>query len=44
MSNVRERCENCKKSLLEFSGKASIVKVVLQKFLPPITNKKNKNC
>lgn len=42
MSNVRERYENCRKSLLEYSGKAIIVKEVLQKLLPPITNKKNK--
>lgn len=42
MSNVRERDENCRKSLLEFSGKAVIVKEVLRKLLPPITNKKNK--
>ena len=42
MSNVSERDENCRKSLLEFSGKAIIVKEVPRKLLPPITNKKNK--
>lgn len=39
---MSERDENCRKSLLEFSGKAVTVKEVLRKLLPPITNKKNK--